>query len=337
MKYAIYTFRFTTPVHFGSAELGGKLEQVGIEYTSDSLFSAICWELRQLGELDYLQSFCEAVKQGKLLFSDLFPYHIDTQEDTCHLYIPKPVALIESEMVLQTPVSLEEVRQQATARKKQKKMKYLRPSELKPYINALKQSVTYASSLELGEQSLVERVNCRGEEPLPYYVGTYTFRENTGLYVLVQYTDDIDLGILQQVFTSLGQSGIGGKRSSGLGKFIVVDEEPLLLEDEEGIYGDDGALYAMLCNTSSSQQMSLSTIIPAENEIPIVAKGQYMLRRRSGFTTGAGELKKRNSVYTLRAGSCFSHPLAGTIAVLDDSIEPPIWRNGKGIFVGLSV
>lgn len=343
MSYAIYTLHFTTPVHFGNAELGGKLEQVSLEYTSDSLFSALCWELHQLGELDYLHEFCEKIMQGSISFSDLLPYIEDTDNDIYKLYIPKPICIIEPTGHVEEDFSLQDARRVATERKQQKKMKYLRTSEVDAYMTALRNGTAYTSPMELGEQELVEQVNCRGEEPLPYYVGTYTFRQDAGLYVLVKYDDNTDFDMLLQVFELLGMTGIGGKRSSGLGKFTV--EDTIFLEDEMGIFGDvetgirgdDGTLYTMLEQTTSPLQMSLSTIIPNAEELSIVANGQYLLRRRSGFTLDHGTLRKRNSVYAIQAGSCFSTRLEGSIVVLDDRVEPPVWRNGKGLFVGLPI
>lgn len=334
MKYSIFMLRFLTPVHFGNAELGGKLEQVGLEYTSDSLFSALCWELRNLGETEYLASFCHKVSTGEIRFSDALPYTKEGAAEDYAFYIPKPVCTIEP-TVQQKAATLVEVRKNATEQKQQKKMKYLRPSELQAYITALQQGKSYVSSVELGKTDIVERVNCRGDEPLPYYVGTYAFRPNGGLYILMQYEDAADQELISRLLEALGNTGIGGKRSSGLGKFLV--EDPLFLEDEIGVFADDGILYRMLMNRTATQYMSLSTVIPNENEIPVVAAGQYMLRRRSGFTTGAGELKKRNSVYSIRSGSCFAKPLDGQMVVLDDAVEPPVWRNGKGLFVGLPI
>lgn len=334
MRYVIYTLRFTTPVHFGNAELGGKLEQIGLEYTSDSLFSALCWELRNLHELTYLQHFCECVKEGQIAFSDLFPYVIEGKNEDYQFYVPKPILLLPA-TEKERPVTLQDVRQQATERKKQKKMKYLRSSELTSYLEALQQGKSYSHVVSIGEQNVIERVNCRGQEPLPYYVGQYTFQPNAGLYLLMQYTDEKDQILVKQILQALGMTGIGGKRSSGLGKFTVGD--PLFLDDEEGLYGDDGALYSMLERTTATYQMSLSSIIPKETELPVVVTGQYKVRRRSGFTISGGILKKRNSVYTICAGSCFTERLLGQMVVLDDTVRPPVWRNGKGLCMGLPI
>ena len=333
MSYVIYTLQFTTPVHFGTAELGGKLEQVGPAFSSDSLFSALCWELRTLGELDTLQAFCEKAQQREILLSDALPYVVGKQEEY-EFYLPKPV--LPDKGINLADEALQDARKEATKRKAQKKMKYLRASEMAPYLQAVANGKPYVSPLKLGIQPLVERVNCRGEEPLPYYVGTYLFRPKTGLYVIAQVADKADFDWLQTVFESLGKTGIGGKRSSGLGKFVFADS-PLLLGDDIDICADDKALYALLEDKTATQQMCISSILPMPEEIPVVAEGTYTLRKRSGFTSGNGVIKKRPGVYMVQSGSCFSRRLNGTIAVLDSEQKPPVWRNGNGLFVGLRV
>ena len=73
MSYAIYPLAFDTPVHFGQAG-GGRLEQVGMEYPADVLFSAICAELATAGEEAALERLVEHVRARCLLFSDLLPW-----------------------------------------------------------------------------------------------------------------------------------------------------------------------------------------------------------------------------------------------------------------------
>lgn len=335
MSYVLYTFRFMTPVHFGSAEMGGKLERAGAVYTSDSLFSAICQELAQLGGTSDIEMFYDKVKNERILFSDLLPYCIGDNEEYA-FYMPKPVLLIHPDAE-HPAADMETARKEATLRKKQKKMKYIRAGEMKKYLQTMKEGKPYISPmpLELGEPELMERVNCRGDEPLPYYVGTYTFAPNAGLYVVAYCRDDADQEWLGYVLTSLGRTGIGGKRSSGLGKF-EFSNDPLEL-DRNGRYGDDGALCAMLEDTGALYHMCLSSILPETAELGTVVAGQYTVRRRSGFVAGSDGNKKRDSVYMLCAGSCFTERLQGCITVTGETMGHPVWRSGKGLFVGLHI
>lgn len=334
MKYAIYMLRFTTPVHFGAAELGGKLEQAGSEFSSDSLFSAICWELQNIGETDLASSFCQRVQEGQIRLSDMLPYQIEEQSGDYHFYLPKPLYLV-SALPVHPAASLQDARDQSTLRKKMKKMKYLRSSEMKPCLEANAKGEPFVSSLSLGEQSLVEKVNCRGDEPLPYYMSVFTFAPHTGGYVIVQSDDDTVFDWIQQVLSLLGQSGIGGKRSAGYGKFSLVG--PYIPVQYQCEYEDVVILHALLADTQSPLQMNISSVLPTDEELDLVSKGQYALRRRSGFYSGPGQVKKRNSVYMIRSGSCFAKRLEGQSIQLEQDIVPTLWRNGKGLFVGLPV
>ena len=60
MKYALYPLQFDTPVHFGCAENGGKLEQSSLTYRADSLFGALCYELSAQGD----ETGCYTYRKG---------------------------------------------------------------------------------------------------------------------------------------------------------------------------------------------------------------------------------------------------------------------------------
>lgn len=62
-----------------------------------------------------------------------------------------------------------------------------------------------------------------GQDTLPYHVGAFRFAEDCGLYVLAGLESD-DAAWLRTLMRALGLSGIGGKVSSGYGKFTVDDE-----------------------------------------------------------------------------------------------------------------
>ena len=86
MEYTMYRLTFQTAVHFGRQNLDEG------EYTccADTLFSALCQEAFKLGE-HVLQRLYHETKEGKLLFSDTFPYMKQTY------FLPKPIKRIESD------------------------------------------------------------------------------------------------------------------------------------------------------------------------------------------------------------------------------------------------
>ena len=330
MNYYLYQLKFDSPVHFGCAELGGKLEQMGMEYPADTLFSALCCELAQQGEIGLLEELYAKALRGAIAFSDLFPYQFE--QGDCHFYLPKPVIAAEA-AAMGAKEELQAVRQEAALQKKQKKMHYLRASHMKDYMAALTGGRPYAEEYHFGMMALTERVNCRQDEPLPYYVGQFTFQEGTGLYGLLKLEDDRDALRLARLIQSLGESGIGGKRSSGYGKFHLEDD--MLSLDAAGIYEDDGAIYHLLTSTEAAWQMALSATLPGPEEIEAVKRGDYTLRKRSGFVTTAAEVTKRDSVYMLAAGSCLRERISGMVCTLPQRKAHPVYRYGKGFFVGL--
>lgn len=334
MKYALYPLQFDTPVHFGCAENGGKLEQSSLNYRADSLFSALCYELSLQGDEKGLTHFQEAIVKGKLVFSDLFPYIYDDTEEL-QLYVPKPILSIPAESRQET-VDYDTFRRQATQQKRQKKLSYIRISQLADFIQAMKAGKSFCSDEPcFGCGQLLTRVNCTEAVPRPYYVHQIQFTEEAGLYGLVGYEDDEDWDWLQSLLELLGFSGIGGKRSSGYGKFHFRDD-PIDM-DELGVYEDDCILYKGLTMSNASMYMCLSVLLPTPAEVIDVQEGQYALCRRSGFLSpDGGRMQKKNDIYMIQAGSCFPKKLAGCMAEVggQDAVHP-VWRYGKGLYVGL--
>ena len=124
MSYAIYPLTFDTPVHFGRAGQGGRLEQAGMEYPADVLFSALCAELAAAGEEAALEKLVEGVRRRRLLFSDLLPWQRG-EDEAMEFFVPRPVLRILPADV-QAKDSYSETCRLAGERKKQKKLKYIR-------------------------------------------------------------------------------------------------------------------------------------------------------------------------------------------------------------------
>ena len=67
MNYSIYKFEFLTGVHFGT----GMLNETANTFQADQLFSALYIEALKMQQEE---KFLDAVKSGRLLFSDAIPY-----------------------------------------------------------------------------------------------------------------------------------------------------------------------------------------------------------------------------------------------------------------------
>lgn len=332
MRYALYFLQFDTSVHFGCAENGGMLEQSSITYRADTLFSALCYELALAGDTAGLDWLHTAAEVGTLAFSDLLPYEMN-QDGMC-LYLPKPTYAVRRQM--EDIIDAKQIADDRKKMKKLKKMLYVRVSEITDFVKAVRTGERREWKLpNLGEGKLSVRVNRLEEIPRPYYVHDFTFVPHAGLYGIIGYEDADKAKRLMKSIEYLGLSGIGGKRSSGYGKFHFRCEPVRLDENSKG---DMAKLYKLLSASDTSVYMSLSCLLPQEAELDIVKGGQYSLCRRSGFLSpdGRGPAKK-SDVYMLEAGACLSRKINGSIADLGGNAAHPVWRYGKGLFAGVAL
>lgn len=353
MKYLLYKLKFVTPVHFGDVGSGGGLEKVAVGCGADTFFSALCNEIASLEGSTGVEKFIEAVKKDEMVFSDLYPY-CDKDMET-QLLVPKPIlTILGAEKKVD---SLENVKKEREKSKKYKKMKYIRVSEMDSYLKSSKEGKVFKSEVEKNwaiDQTV--KVNMRGEEPLPYLVGSVRYLNSemkankdvdTGLYFVVGVKDDFSEESIDK-FTSLlemlGYSGIGGKRSSGYGKFEINDD-PFEMQDPKDLEGyepdkDYLALNKCLIDDKSLAQMALSTFLPSESEIDIVGKGEYKLIEKSGFINDleTNTVVKRNSIYMIEAGACFEKRVKGEIVKFNiANLSHPVYRYGKSLFMGLKL
>lgn len=340
MAYYIFTLKFLTPVHFGDAANGGFLDKIAMSCSADTLFAALCNEAALQGEA-VVQQFVEKVSAKKIAFSSLMPYFrvLDKEkkkETDIHFYLPKP--LLTDEVNKQSAKSFQKMKQLATKLKKQKKTSFIRASQIQKLLQSRKNGV--APELQVDDFAVPfvsGRVNLRDEKPQPYYVGSYVFADNAGLYLLCSVEDDADVDFVENLLISLGASGIGGKRSSGYGKFALADVSCKLSADG-GKSDDNNAIALMLFAADSSLQMCVAPLCPQQEDVLSVKAGAYRLVKRGGFISSPelGENVKRNSIYMLAEGSCFSKRLEGRM--LEQSIaglSHRVYRNGLGMFLGL--
>ncbi|XOQ25195.1 MAG: CRISPR-associated protein Csm4 [Mitsuokella multacida] len=331
MSYYLFTLQFDAPVHFGKAEQGGGLEHTSFALPADALFSAVLAELSQAGEYDVLQELLPKVQQGKLRFSDLLPWQ-EEQDGTWSFYLPRPVIAVKA--AEQKAVSYQKTCEMATARKRQKKLCYIRASRFHEYFKACANGTPFAENNDFGQEILRERVNCRGEEPLPYFVGAFAFHENAGLYLLLEATEEEDAEQMAALLEFIGHTGLGGKRSSGYGKFHLADDMVML--EDDAIYGeDDAALYQLLHDDKAAWQMMVSPVLPGQKDMDIVSQGAYRLRHVGGFVTTAALAEKKNSICLLDSGSCLQKRVAGSMAELGKNEGHSVYRYGYGLYVGV--
>ena len=179
----------------------------------------------------------------------------------------------------------------------------------------------------LGHYDMKVSVGIHGmEEPEPFRVNTWNFNTGTGLYVLAGYENESDRELLDELFESLQYTGIGGKKSSGLGRFVYkVCKVP---EDMMGYL-----------RKKSEKNILLSTALPEDEELEQVMKdSSYFLIKRSGFVDSSEyalqQMRKRD-LYVFSSGSCFAHTFRGRIIEERNGGKHPVFRYAKAFFMGV--
>ncbi len=335
--YQVFMLRFGSSVHFGDSGAGGGLSDVLPFCHADTFFSALCNEAVKI-EKGLLEKLVTKTAEGKILFSDFMPWHcgIEGRHD---LYIPRPFLSVSSE-IKEKALSFADTKKDAIKRKKLKKRAYIRASQWGGYLNYMRthtgeQSID--SEPEFGKFILHTHFNSRTQKP--YECGRYYFMSNAGLYLVVAAEEKADLEWLETLILLLGHSGIGGRRSSGSGKF-TFEGEPFILSEDKLHGSDAAALFKMLENDKAGDQMTLAAVIPSSEEMQAVCEGTGKLLKRSGFafSYAVGKPVKENSIYMMSSGSCFKQRIAGTVADVNTGTVPhPVYRYGKGLYVGLSL
>lgn len=301
MEYKLYKLKFQGAVHFGKHNLDDG------EYSccADTVFSALCHEALHMG-MDKLQYLLDAVGEGGLLLSDAFPYIGD------RYYLPKPMKRIAGPRD----------NGDSKIKKAYKKLKYIPEDMMGIYLNGEYDVLNDNGLDRLGHFEMKTAASVRGEgETKPYRIGTYFYNKGNGLYVIIGYNRREVLEFAEGLFESLSFSGIGGKRSSGLGRFELFSGKlsPDLLRRLEG---------------NGTRYMSLSVSLPGGEELESVLDGaEYMLCKRSGFVASekyAPEQMRKRDLYVFKAGSCFPIRFCGGIYdVSGKGGGHPVYRYAK--------
>ena len=304
MEYAIYKFDFQTGVHFGT----GMLNESTDTFLADQLFSALYIEAVKMKTESV---FLQLVKKGQLCFSDAFPY-IEKE-----YLLPKPMLYIETAE-----------RGKSEQKKAYKKLKYVPVDRFDEFINGtmdIQQIDMDAYKYGTYRQQTMAEVRIT-DETQPYRVGTFYFSEGCGLYIIAAYENEEGKAYFEELLESLSYTGIGGKKYSGLGKFMLRSAKmPELLN--------------VYLQKDSSRKMLLSVALPKDDEMERALEGaSYQLSKRSGFIASAeyaDEWRKKKDLYVLCAGSCFKNCFEGDIYDVSQGGSHPVFRYAKPLFIGV--
>lgn len=333
MKYYVLRLKFLTSVHFGTAENKKSGNLQSFNCCADTFFSALATEAAAL-DTQLCESFIAAAQEGSLLFSDLLPYYSGAEDE---LYVPVPCYRREYANTLNFNLSFKDLCLQYEARREHENLAYIRAGAVKAFIQPLTDgNVPEQEKHRFGWSGVQRRMDFRNGGSA-YYVSNYSFAAGAGLYCIVALKDDSLLEPLLKTVELLGLGGIGGRRSSGFGKFVLRDK-PLELAEDCG--GDAGVLYKLLNSENAGVQMTLSVLCPVTGQIDAVKEGSFVLLRRSGFAYNheAGCYEKRSNVYMIKAGACFGKRVDGQVLELAaQGAGHAVYRYGKAMYMGLPV
>lgn len=307
MEYYVYKLKFKTPVHIGNGTLSGSEAFI----MADTLFSALCCESQSPEEIENL---AERARERKLIFSDAMPFIGD------EMYIPKPMT---------EPKNKDDGN--SIMKKAYKKLKYIPISALDTYmsgkIEPLKENEKFKNfgkfDIRTMSSSLDEEKSKTGDM-LPFSVGIYNFKENSGLYVIAGFAADDDKNLFDKLLKSVSFAGIGGKRSSGFGKFSCTDEKlPQNISKR--------------INKTDKYFMTLSVSMAKDNELEkAIENSRYSLVKRSGFIYSpnyADTMRKKKDFYSFKAGSCFENAFEGDVFDVSGEGRHKVYRYAVPMFL----
>lgn len=318
MTYRIYRLRFHSAVHFGSDSGSEHVSSAASGFRSDTLFSALCLEALQYGGEAWLQDLVSWSRDGSLVLSDLFPYSGNTY------FLLKPKKLYARKQQ-DSAVSVD--------RKLVKKLTHISADSFEEYIAYQRgecDTFDMASVVEKlhGMITQERRMSAalRHTDAEPYYIGDVRFADGCGLYAIVgsEHPERLD-----NLFASLEMTGIGGRKTQGLGKFTCEVVEL----NEQSDYGLD-VLYRRLTAQNAKVFMTLNTSLPKEEELGCLTDAAYLLTRRGGMVNGSA-IQHKQTVYALEAGSCVSKRYAGQVldVRMNQDQGHPIYRNLTPMFM----
>ncbi|MGN0707195.1 MAG: type III-A CRISPR-associated RAMP protein Csm4 [Faecalibacterium sp.] len=321
MNYYLFKLQFDTAVHFGGADSALSLYTSEETLRADTLFSALCHEMLLRRGESGLEQLCEEVRQGRLLFSDTMPWYKET------FYLPKPI--VASESAEEVPTE---------QRKKVKKLAWIPVMQFDAYAKSLHEGhfVPEKEPERFGthfEQTKAQ-IPAQGDSN-PYQVGLFRFAPDCGLYFLCGCAGESQAHQISDLLKGLGLTGIGGRTTTGSGKFQVVDE---ILLDEP--FDDQTKWLYRALSADRAPYLLLTTSLPQENELETALEGgSFQVVRRGGFMASEKvdtPIKKKTQYY-LAAGSVLQHPYRGALYNVGMTEVHPVYRYAKPIFMGVNL
>jgi len=328
MTIWIARLRFHRAVRFGLQGIG--LESVEETCRSDTLFSAIVHAWLDLFGEKHTEKFLRDSVAGKPPFvvSSGFLFHEET------LFLPRPrIPPTRFHPAAEAELYFKDVsRCSYVPLDTFEKWVRREPLDVEKLIEANRH---YAASTaeQVVPHVALDRISAASQI---YHSAHVLFADHCGLWVLVKIFDDSIVGSVQAAFRILGEKGLGGDKSLGLGAFEL---------EGNALQPAPAALKRLFEMNQPSVFLTLSLFHPPEHELEMIdGTASYSVIRRKGWISSpvTGANLKRKSVSMFVEGSVFGQEFKGHLVdVTPNSWREmslhPVYRNGFALMVPVRV
>lgn len=338
MKTYLYHLEFRAGAHFGRQGIG--LEETGETLASDSLMSGLLNSFAMMGEIEEVLDELMGLRPPFVL-SSLFPFGPDSDNGERRIYaLPRPLT--------SPPVKDSTLLQRLG--KDLKRTRYLQPQDVprwldgKPLtgedlqlIRERARTLAQAWDAESQEGWFVNQLRPRvtldqiSQNSAIWWCGVVYFRREAGLYGLVRIQNDDWRKRLEGAFRLLGEMGVGGERTYGLGSFRFDGFVPL--EDAWG---------RVQPGQECGPCVLLSRYAPTAEELGRLRETlvAWDTEESRGFVVSGRHATslKRKRLRFFTEGSVATHPLKGRMVDVTPELGPDlglahrVYRSGLGFW-----
>jgi CRISPR-associated protein Csm4 len=339
MNRVVYRLTFTAPLHVDGQGTGFYQASDAFIH-SDTLSAALLSVWAKLQPADLNNWFNdEQHGQPPFLLSSAFPYYFDPQQQQTPLYLlPRPIHT--------RAVQLDKT--QLRLNKKIKKIKWLELDIWQQVINQRWNWVTNPTltlpggilvntaqdqlfpnpvsftfwAEEERTRVTLDRSHNNAIEGQLFHFARIHYHPHSGLYFLVDFTDNAIQPTFEGVLSWLGDSGIGADRTCGHGSFTWQRGE---LELPKAV--------------SNRPVVALSLVAPSPEDLQnkdnwLKETAAYDLIKRGGWITETTLRKPATRFFS--EGSYFNSPLQGQMVKLGKHPHGhTVFRDGRGFWVGV--
>ena len=308
------------PFRFGLPS--GARDQTGVVFHSDSLYSSVCAAMRQLGRLEeWLAATAMPAALPAVRLSSCFPASQDL------LFVPPPRTLwppaagrIRWKAARLVPISAVQALARGEALADERWTVDARSGCLLP----VERNIPLPPPFRIGLRAAaaVDRPTHAAAEP--HTTACLEFDDGAGLWCLATFGDDGARDHWREpiiaAFRLLGDSGVGGERSRGWGRFhpSFTDRDPF-----SAFAASDGAGWWLL-----------SLFNPGAEDAVAWDRGDYTVTERAGRVENAGLATR--SLRMVEEGSVLAAaapPVGSARDVAPDGFAHPVYRAGFAVAV----